>query len=883
MTKISDYMTRIDDNVYQFDLPKDAINEQDLTEKKSIRRIQIQVPSEFQGNRNYCLTQKVGSWLWKNKDDLTLPKLREGIQIKIADEGIAGTWSVQVATNSWLWDTFKSYIPGFFQTYDSPEEVRLEVKPASGSVLSCLNPWGSKTISDENQIKTEILSTPIDKNLAAVEPYLDDFTRLATLGLQQQEKKWVFSPKSEGEYRIIIKGPDLVLDQIKPDQDKDENVKAVALFKKSIQNLYGDRTISHAKLVYGIDLDAMIKDGAPLYPDVVFKFNIASMHIEMRDSELLLGKLKAVQKMISGKNEQLEKLPLSDMLTTDFSIRESRGLIKAIQKFSGIKDVPNVLQVKQFLLSLLKNDPQNPTEMKSKDFNVLISMIQPTHEEFARACTGRKIIDRAIMGFHTEGDKNVEDKCRDLFELRHIFEKLRKTDDWKNWYAQLAYVAVKKSLYTEIPDPENSEKTIINVGLLIPGPKDSNGNDRWYRVESFINNEEGDVNYHLVPVTDDCVNKDGELCPFVKLYRSTASNTNTVGSDDSLAADLNPFDDAPNTGSPDVAYPYEKPYFDSLSIPAWVSFLEIAQKVKANYEHPTSILDEKQKNYLKTKYQKYYLRSLHYFVNSNKEHKDVERAQSLLVSLLKTPSDKLYIEADAFIYKTADEAKELREYKIERPVTYVGQSLGGGLSQHNTHRLMFEKGRLMLGGGMCVSFCGPGIGEEKNAKFYEAGREYRAIFKHLLKKPIVIDHNFEAHDFVPTVGKDKIGTRHFQIKDKVWLNWSGGIYTPLPTATSKEITTAPTHGRTFWYDSVEGKDYAKTNLTPFNVDDSIAKTLTLLKWPTLTETVRKTAGWALYPYFKWHEWYYSSELPNDGKKDEDETGVLFVKYQPIKV
>ncbi len=878
MNKISENVTRVDDNIYQYLLPAEPVNEQDPIEKSGIKRIEIVAPQELQGVRNYCLTQKVAAWINKHRQDLSLDMLKEGINITIKDPEIAGTWSVQVTKTSWLWEKCKNIIPGFFQTYESPQEVRLEVKATNPSMLSALNPFGSNTEADEHVLPPSDLSTDLDPYLSTLDPYTDAFTRLATKALQELEPNWVFSNETTGKYRMVIQDNKLILDEIKENQDKNQNSTAVKTFKKSLQLLYGDKTVNYAKLVYGIDLDKMIKEGTPLRPDDVFKCNIASLHLEMSDTEELLDKLKKLQQSI----KDLTNDNLLAMCVADLSMREVRGLKNAALKFAGTKENSPLQQLKLLLNDILKNNPENPTKMKSADFNILMGMLEPTQEELLRACTGRAIIDRAITGFDTEGNKNVEDKCRDLFELRQMYKKLRKTDDWKNWDAQLAFVAVKKSLYTALPDPKNPEKTNLNVGLLIPGPKDANGQERWYRVDAFIDNGSGDVNYHLLPVNDDCVDKDGKRCPAVKLYRSTNSNTNAVGADQSLAADLNPFDSGPNTINPDIAYEQEKKFFIDRSIPTYVAFLEVAEKVKSSYDHPNTVLDDGEKALLKAKYQKYYQKSLDYFITSNKTHKDVKEAISLLSLMTSNKADEVFTLANQLINKVADESKELRKYKIDQKMKFVGQSLGGGLSQLNTHRLVILKDRLYIAGAECVSFCGPGAGVQRNEEFFSWGRDRRGWFKYVSDKKIRVDHNLEYSDFVPSVGGPKLGTnKYFPIKDKIWFDFSGEINTPLPTAITKEIANEPTHGRTFWYNSVEGRDFTRKLLTPFDVDESIAATLSLLKWPSVTEAGRRTLGWFLYPYFMAKEWLNSNNLPDkEIKSSENKKGVVYVEFQP---
>ena len=86
--------------------------------------------------------------------------------------------------------------------------------------------------------------------------------------------------------------------------------------------------------------------------------------------------------------------------------------------------------------------------------------------------------------------------------------------------------------------------------------------------------------------------------------------------------------------------------------------------------------------------------------------------------------------------------------------------------------------------------------DKEGELFLRFGREHKGLLQALGQK-WGIHYQFEYQDFVPQGGPCWLGISEASEQDWDWLDLTGVLYQPMPSAKSKEITTMPTHGRRF--------------------------------------------------------------------------------------
>ncbi len=950
---ISRLIYRTDDNSYQFQLPHE--NNQvhnNLTQKHGIKRFQIITPSEFQGKFGYCLTEKVCAWLWRNQEDLTYEMLQEGLDLNIDRNipAIGGRWSVKVDNQKSWWSSIAYYIP-LLKTVESHEEVKLVVtqNQASSSYLSAFSSPPKNAISDNEFRDICISPRKIDTQGPAIQriyskPFEDAFTNLSTECLQKLEPVWVHGVENKGKYRLIALDNSISIEELHEnnigyteEEFKQGNRRTVSMFKEYLIREFGIRVVDYFQYAYQISFDSMIKAGSPLLPDHVFKSNIGVLNVEMQDIDFLYKKLKDLKMELSS-SKKMPYEPITNLFKNEskigssddqFSIRELRGLIRGVQAHLNIETVPTLEETEKYLIQLLENEPDTASSLSVEAFNAINAMIRPTHDEIKKAFTGREIIDRAIMGFHTMGDKDIADPCRDMFEWLHTYKEIQSTESLKVCIERYAHILAKKSPYRirlapkpsdAVPSdnspssssssaPEIGEliscdvssannetpKVLWYTGLLVPGPKKKDGTEIWYRVDAFIDDNEGNVNYVLLPACDNYLDDNNQPYPMIKLYRSTASNKNALSWYDSIQADLNP--DSPGSLNPEAAYEYEKLYFDERTIPVWVGYLISAQRHKSALKQAeSSNLDHVLLETIKTKYQKDYKLALDYYIeqlqlNASKHPEKGEKSQALLKELSETPSsgafdsknyESVFDRIDEYLYKEADETKELPIYKNNQGILFAGHSLGGALAQHGMYYFGARRKRIPCPGFnfTCYTSHAPAIAGYKNAEYMAFGRTHRALFKHL-QISCIHEFQFEKDDIIPKAGEDHLGANYYKtVKDHSWLQQNIFVFSPLPTATSLDITTAPVHGRKTGL--AKPNDVKIVSLSPKQLAEfdgsyfpssfvNNAFGCGILRSKQLIEFTRRNSGTFLIPILKLVELFYTNKAAN---KARDNKGVL---------
>ena len=516
-------------------------------------------------------------------------------------------------------------------------------------------------------------------------------------------------------------------------------------------------------------------------------------------------------------------------------------------------------------------------------------MIMPSDAERKKAFTGRKIRHLCVMGFNTMGEPNTPCRCRDLFELLHIFDDMRKEERWKNFYELLSHVVVKKSIYRESAQPDSAGQT-VHVGLLIPGPNAKGETRRWFYNEAFFDDSRGNFNLVLLPACDGYRSADNRQLPMIKLYRSTASNRNAENWADSLIADLNP-NGAPGSLNPELSLPYENSHFFERTIPVWFGHLLLALKAR-RWAEGEEELDGIQQNALASMRSSHLHKALETFKTyMTKLHP--EDAEEAIRTVMYLSDAKRFEDLEQSLIGYGHRYREDPRYKTPQDVACVGHSLGGALAQEGTFYFSAYYERMPLPGCqfICYSSDGPAMKNEQDATFMQFGHYNREMFNQLNVKWRVY-HQFEAGDFVPQAGGSHLGTTGFNpYRDADWLDEVARIFRPLEGADALSIVSPPTHGRRIGT-AVDEKDYACMPVSVKDLADfdhpSIVWGLNgrlrkiwgyrLLNNPRLTEKVRSIAGTVLQ---RLGIMRILDNLQGTGVGRRDQNGVLAVRYTPL--
>lgn len=399
--------------------------------------------------------------------------------------------------------------------------------------------------------KKDALSISFNPDLPLSERLLlknfqDPFTELASHAFQTTEVVFIAQNKLTGSFRFFLDSENMLhlvpMHDEPTDLEREENRKVLAVFYQFIVQEYGMTHISYLEQAYGFFFSEMIKEGAPLLPDHVFKVNIGVNMIHLSHVETFY-----------------EALCRHDF--TAMSIRQLRGVMRATKNIS-LEDL------------LGSNPPKSVQKLSQSAFNQVVDMLMPTHEEREYAFTGRKIVERAVCGWTAKEDLYRESLANDLFEILHLFEDLQNND--AHYFCELlAHVLSKRNLFSShIQDGE----IVIFPGLLIPAPTSKSGIKRWYYSEALVSDQQGNFHYILLPACEN-YRTDDRLLPMIKLYRSTVSECNNIDWVGGLKADFNPYG-PPCPFEPDRTLHYERLDFETRTIPLWVAYLEFFIKMK---------------------------------------------------------------------------------------------------------------------------------------------------------------------------------------------------------------------------------------------------------------------------------------------------------------
>lgn len=848
------------------------------------KEIRIRTPNFTEPEKGYLLaqvTQKVliQASIFKRSD------LKAPIQFSIEDKssGLEGSWVVepQLPQTDFI-SKVKQWIP-FTHVIQQKKIKEVTVKKVESSIASRVTSlfyatpkptYSFAKLESLPKLEIDCSYNPIHERIFKL-PFSDPFTLLSSQCFKTVEPNYVTERSIKGCYRFQLDGNVLSLERLSENPDQKElnaNRLVIQKYLKFITEEYGNEHIEYVEHFYGINFKEMIEKGQPLLPDHVFKVNIGVNLIELRHVEDLFVKITQLRReLLTWNKSQTVLILFSSPALKSFSVRELRGLFKIFDPIN-VKTTVGELDNKLSIFSL-DVKPKRINDLPSVMFNHIVRILLPRIEMYPEAFTGRKITHLAIAGYKTMGNKKEFDPCRNLYELLHIFPYLEKREDWTNFFEMLSHVAVKKNLFSSYQSEKNQIEEVWAVGQLLPGPRTADGQDQWFYVSSVTDDDQGDLNYTLKPVN---LNYEDRPAPFIKLYRSTASDEEAVNSDDSINADLNPMG-SPGALNPDKADKYELSDFIKRTIPVWVGYLLRAQKLEGQNAKATVISDA-------------YLDAFNEFKNYVKLEKQKDKYSVVLQECENCDIGNLKMPLKEFLLSKANQLRELPKYKTSQDIVFVGHSLGGALSQLGMYHFGAAKNRIPCPGFnfKCYAFDPPKTDTEVDLSFMAFGHNHRNLISDLGQK-WEIHYLMEYGDIVPKAGESRLGTNGYdEAVDSKWLSFSAKVFRPSEKTNELAMTTLPTHGRRIGL-AAKGMDYTETELSPADIyrfDHSWWLGEDLLKVfgyrfarsPQVTEISRRIISIVSFPFRMLAQGFKETMNPPIGKRDAD--GVFYCDYKP---
>ena len=848
-------LTRLENNIWGY---HPEVDESDIT----LKEIQIITPQSDEPRFGFVIAQAVAQILM-TKNIKHKSELEDDFSIELTNTlpNAMGRWSVSlVRHDSWL-DQIMDAIPAAKRIRD--RKIAELAVSQENKIVSFFSSKQCLLFAGTTEQGT-FPDKPIPQNtksLFDMAPFSDPFTRLSAAVLQTLDPRFVSERKIYTFFRFVLSadGQALHIKEIPlrdpTDQEIEENIRTITWYRNYIIEEFGEKRLQFVDAVYGFSLADMIEKGLPLAPDHVFKINIGMNKIGLTDVKELFNNL-----VTSTKSD-----PSQDP-STIFPRYQLRKFSEAL----NIEGAPTMAQIASLATSLVEyTDVQ---DLPHGLFNYVANFVLFSQEEREYAYTGRKIYLWAISGTVTLGDPNIFNPSSDLFDVLQTFPQFEKTDDWENYSELLTHIIVKKGLY------EPLDATNWKVGLMIAGPKDEEGGSRWFYIESFCDDNAGNVNYLLLPACKDYTLANGDKLPMIKAYRSTSSARNAINAMSSVVADLNPYG-SPGTLNPQSSFLYEKPYFDDRTIPLWVGYLIAATAVRDENE-------QKAKAYLKRAIAEYHL-CLH-SPGATPPHKLLAVQQHYAITHLSHDFD--YHNSWTYLNNEAKEHKELPQFKCSQPLFFIGHSLGAGLSQFFTYFYTSRRHRIPLPGQdvFCYESRGPGIDNYQDEDFMKFGRTHKDLFE-TLHLGWLTRHDFEYGDFTPQAGESHLGTTGYDKTQDSWLEERITVFKPLETAEDKGITGFPTRARRTGM-ALQDRDFEMRRISvtdleefdhscllPTNIRDMFG--FLLLQSSKVTEAVRQIFSILTRPLVIVALWAYNFFNPPPGPRDEN--GVLFLRYSPI--
>lgn len=209
--------------------------------------------------------------------------------------------------------------------------------------------------------------------------------------------------------------------------------------------------------------------------------------------------------------------------------------------------------------------------LKMKQFQLLIEMLLPPDAIRSRIYTGKEIRHTPILGYMTVDDpkdgRRVFKPWQNQQDELQIYFDQRSPEHFENWTELACHVTCKTDRTHRYSDDPNA----LRVGDLIPAPDTWKRERRWYIITAVTDDGIGNFNYCLEPTSR------ASNLPFVKLYRSTASDLHANNGLASVYTDL--VGKAPGAYGREFADVYDDPLFHKRTIPEEVSRWIAAQKI----------------------------------------------------------------------------------------------------------------------------------------------------------------------------------------------------------------------------------------------------------------------------------------------------------------
>ncbi|MCE5295388.1 MAG: hypothetical protein LLF94_12370 [Chlamydiales bacterium] len=728
-----------------------------------------------------------------------------------------------------IWLQLISYIFTFFQINKSSNKVEYKITTALLRSERIFTP----KLNVEVQSPTGLTIGDSLTKLKTAKAYCDPFTELATKLFQDFEQFHSWKDVKDhplhdaSSYHMVFDGSSLVAKSISDTQKKGDIVYTLGIYRDFIVRQFGEEVLKRIQVHYGFDLEYMIQNKFPLTPEIVYRVNVGTTHLEITDIKKLVADIKA-----------------------------SKTLPERLLE-----------RVKELGIPVHKIDIHNP-----EHFAKLVAVLSPSALEAEKVFTGRKLHGK-IASWYTQGDDELYKPWVDQQELFQTCLKIPGRESHKAWecfYEDLALILCKKHLHQKSLD----DKAPYRVGALIPAPTQDGYPQRYYKVTSWIHNSRGIFSYTLEAACP------GMNLPVIKLYRSTAASGYTLDGDSSITNDFNPLN-SPGYEGAHFLDEHEKAFFDARTIPVWVGYQHFADKklqakcalqevydnlvaanealqleVKTKYKKPTlkefvrkhdseflDLIRDVPKIGIKSYYKAWVqLNTLRHIVRNDSDEQDLKafleslltneelapRAKSLLswwnweqknpneqenallaklqqhqTSCASKPLDRSTLGLwSRVLLEHAKANKEHIENKKAVHVDFVGHSLGAACAQRFLVHYTTSSGRIPVPGHTVFArvFDDPAINTEDNDAFIEFGNKHAQLLAALQSKFAIIRRQ-EAKDPIPQCGETHLGAMKTQeevMRSYKWLRFDAAVHEASEKALEPQVRDyATAHGRLF--------------------------------------------------------------------------------------
>lgn len=391
--------------------------------------------------------------------------------------------------------------------------------------------------------------------------FSDAFTKMATLAFQKHEKEFTSKDYFLPEHCdfVIVKKNNLLLLVNKKNREINnatDGRATVKFYKEYLIQQYGKEKIAYIEHMYRMNLD----EADALTPEHIYRFNMGVNNLEVQDIDDFLIKCHQVLNRLDPFNGDLVEGDFDRMLSPgdfNFTGREIYGL--------AANEIHTIDDLKDWLYELAPL-PEISEVLSPGQMQAIMRIFKLAPSELNNAYTGRKIYKFIISGYTNAGSKEYKPWI-DQQQLLQTLAKMEGCNNELEYQEKLAFVLAKNNLVREHP------LELFRVGAIIPGLKDVDGSEHYYKVASFVSNSYGIVSLTLEKVCDD-----PDLSG-IKAFRSTAASDYSLQAYESLLQDFF-LVSSPGYKGTGLSDPYEREFFDARSIPIWVGYMLLEQDEK---------------------------------------------------------------------------------------------------------------------------------------------------------------------------------------------------------------------------------------------------------------------------------------------------------------